>query len=88
MTRDEIVEAMAEEMRNLVKHKGIVAKYDDYATAALHALDQADLQIVVGEPVAWMDPVWPTGAYTKATPPVSAYMVKGWTPLFAGKVQT
>ena len=35
--------------------------------------------------VAWLDPVWLTGAYVKATSPVTAYRIKGWVPLYTAE---
>ena len=55
------------------------------AQAALTAITDAGYRIVKDEPVAWMDPIWITGAepYATATSPVTVYRVNGWLCLYA-----
>ena len=102
MTRDEIVEVMARSLSNSLTwdiEADVLAweltREEQHKVCAdiLHALNQAGLQIVVGEPVAWRydrkSDAWPAA-------PTPIYSVRWaiddparpfWTetPLFAGK---
>lgn len=39
-------------------------------------------KLVEDAAVAWLDPDWLAGAYTKATSPVTTFPIKGWVPLY------
>ena len=65
-------------------------RWKEYAAecdAILRALEASGCQIVQGEPVAWIHPEKLNGTYQGFTSPVTTYRIKGWQPLFAGKVQ-